>query len=435
MKSMKIRDMCSLVVDCPHSTPVWTDTGALVFRSQNIRNGRLDLSKRSHTTEHEYKNRVRRAVPSPGDLIITREAPMGEVAIIPHGVRGCLGQRMVLLRPDTSKTDPRFLLYAMMSPMVQNEIKTHEGTGSTVSNLRIPALEVLEIPTPSLSEQRAIAHILGTLDDNIELNRRMSETLEAMARALFKSWFVDFDPVRAKAEGRDPGLPKHIVDLFPDSFEDSELGEIPKGWGAGPLSTMAELMIGGDWGRDTAESDNVPVRCLRGVDVDRIRKSGWSDAPIRCIKKKSFEKRAPAITDILVEGSGECGRAIAFEHLDQLFDEPVLYSNFCKRLRCSSPAFAYYVEFVLNNLVRTAEMKNFVTGTAMPNLDHKGLLTGLWVVRPPSRIVDAFASFASASRKRLYSEESRTLAALRDTLLPKLISGELRVPSLATLVM
>ena len=88
----------------------------------------------------------------------------------------------------------------------------------------------LAVALPPLPEQRAIAHILGTLDDKIELNRRMNETLEAMARALFKSWFVDFDPVRAKAEGRDPGLPKHIADLFPDSFEDSELGEIPKGW-------------------------------------------------------------------------------------------------------------------------------------------------------------------------------------------------------------
>ena len=96
------------------------------------------------------------------------------------------------------------------------------------------------MPLPPLAEQRAIAHILGTLDDKIELNRRMNETLEAMARALFKSWFVDFDPVRAKAEGRDPGLPKPLADLFPDSFEDSELGEIPKGWEVGTLGDVAE---------------------------------------------------------------------------------------------------------------------------------------------------------------------------------------------------
>ncbi len=99
---------------------------------------------------------------------------------------------------------------------------------------------MLDLDVPPLYEQRAIAHILGTLDDKIELNRRMNETLEAMARALFKSWFVDFDPVRAKAEGRDPGLPKPLADLFPDSFEDSELKEIPKGW-TDPLPKIVDV--------------------------------------------------------------------------------------------------------------------------------------------------------------------------------------------------
>ena len=110
-----------------------------------------------------------------------------------------------------------------------------------VPKTNVAYLRGFPIPLPPLAEQKAIAHILGTLDDKIELNRRMNETLEAMARALFKSWFVDFDPVRAKAEGRDPGLPKHLADLFPDSFEESELGEIPKGWRITPLPEVVEV--------------------------------------------------------------------------------------------------------------------------------------------------------------------------------------------------
>ena len=148
---------------------------------------------------------------------------MGEVCMIPAGLRCCLGQRMVLLRPRPAETEPRYLLYALQSQSVQQEIGLHDGTGSTVSNLRIALLGNLQIPNYPLSHQRAIAHILGNLDDKIELNRRMNATLEAMARALFRSWFVDFDPVRAKVEGRDTGLPKDIADLFPDRLVGSEL--------------------------------------------------------------------------------------------------------------------------------------------------------------------------------------------------------------------
>jgi len=122
--------------------------------------------------------------------------------------------------------EPRFLFYALR---FHRDDFIRLASGGAQRNLSGMLIRRFALNLPPLPEQRAIAHILGTLDDKIELNRRMNETLEAMARALFKSWFVDFDPVRAKAEGRSPGLPKPLADLFPDSFEESELGEIPKG--------------------------------------------------------------------------------------------------------------------------------------------------------------------------------------------------------------
>ena len=197
MISKPLSELCLEVVDCPHSTPKWTTEGHLVIRNQNIRNGRLNLNDKSYTDTENFEARSRRIRLREGDLIITREAPMGEVCIIPADLECCLGQRMVGLRSNPEAIAPRFLLYALQSPSVKHQISWNEGTGSTVSNMRIPALKALEIPLPNVADQKAIAHILGTLDDKIELNRKMNETLEEIAKAVFKSWFVDFDPIRA----------------------------------------------------------------------------------------------------------------------------------------------------------------------------------------------------------------------------------------------
>ncbi|MEB3274640.1 MAG: restriction endonuclease subunit S, partial [Prochlorothrix sp.] len=149
--------MTELIVDCPHSTPEWTDSGVIVLRNQYIRNGRLDLSDPSYTTEDGYASRIKRAVPTAGDLVLTREAPMGEVCQIPEGVKCCLGQRMVLIRADKSLVNPKYLLFVIQSPYLQHQISWNEGTGTTVSNIRLPNLRAFKIPTPELETQKAIA--------------------------------------------------------------------------------------------------------------------------------------------------------------------------------------------------------------------------------------------------------------------------------------
>jgi type I restriction enzyme S subunit len=158
--NVQLDQLCADIVDCPHSTPTWTAEGVVVLRNQNIRNGRLDLSEPSYTDEPHFVNRTRRAIPTHGDLVITREAPMGEVCMIPIGLRCCLGQRMVLLRPNTKAVDPHYLLFAIQSAPVQDFIRIQGGTGSTVSNLRIPVLAALPILFPPLPEQEAIAGVL-----------------------------------------------------------------------------------------------------------------------------------------------------------------------------------------------------------------------------------------------------------------------------------
>ncbi|MGH3088565.1 MAG: restriction endonuclease subunit S, partial [Rubrobacteraceae bacterium] len=233
------------IFDGPHATPPKTSDGPIFLGISNLAQGRLNLANTEHLSEGDYTRWTRRVEPQTGDVVFSYETRLGEAASIPSGLRCCLGRRMGLLRARAGKVDKRFLLYAYLGPQFQETLRSRTIHGSTVDRIPLIHMPGFPIAVPdSIDEQRAIAYILGTLDDKIELNRRMNETLEAMARALFKSWFVDFDPVRAKAEGREPDLSKPIADLFPDRFEDSELGKVPKGWEVTQLDDLADIQGG-----------------------------------------------------------------------------------------------------------------------------------------------------------------------------------------------
>ncbi|MEE7535991.1 restriction endonuclease subunit S, partial [Klebsiella huaxiensis] len=264
----RLDEITTLIIDCPHSTPEWTDSGAIVLRSNNIRNGALDLANPSFTTEEGYLDRIKRAIPTEDDIVLTREAPMGEVCIIPKGLKCCLGQRMVLIRADKTQVIPEYLLYAIQSPYIQNQISWNEGTGTTVSNIRIPNIKALKIPLPSLNVQRGIVSNLLSVDKKISLNIATNQTLEQMSQTLFKSWFVDFDPVidnsldagnpipealQFRAELRQKvrnsadfkPLPADIRALFPAEFEELELGWVPKGWNIDNVGRLSENIFSG----------------------------------------------------------------------------------------------------------------------------------------------------------------------------------------------
>ncbi len=188
-----IKELCSVVVDCPHSTPTWTAEGKIVVRSNNIKNGRIDFSSPSYTDDEHFQQRIKRATPQGGDIIITREAPMGEVDMIPEGIVCCLGQRMVLLRANPEICDNYYLLYSLQSRYVQHQISWSEGTGTTVSNLRIPHLEQLKIPYLPLSKQRQVSSVLRCLEGKIEQNRVINDNLQQQAELLYHERFETVD--------------------------------------------------------------------------------------------------------------------------------------------------------------------------------------------------------------------------------------------------
>ena len=227
--TISLREAHVKLIDCDHRTPPASDAGYPYVAIPQLRNGRIDLSEARRISREHFVDWTRKAMPATNDVVLSRRCNPGETAFVPPGLEFALGQNLVLLRADGVKVYPPFLRWLVQGPEWWEQIGKFLNVGAVFDSLRCADVPNFELRIPPMPEQRAIAHILGTLDDKIELNRRMNETLDAMARALFKSWFVDFNPVRAKAEGRDTGLPKSRADLFPDSLEDSELGEIPKG--------------------------------------------------------------------------------------------------------------------------------------------------------------------------------------------------------------
>ncbi len=412
--------LCLLVADCPHSTPQWTQEGFIVLRNQNIKGGRLDLTAPSYTDKAHYLSRIRRALPQAGDLVITREAPMGEVCQVPVGLKCCLGQRQVLLRPDPSKVDSRFLLYALQSSYLQHQIGWNEGTGSTVSNLRIPVLKALKVPTPPLTVQKEIAFTLGLIDDRITLLRETNATFEAIAEALFKSWFVDFDPVRAKANGIDPeGMDANTAALFPSGFEHSELGLVPIGWKNSTVGQSFLLTMGQSPPGDTYNESGEGVPFYQGrtdfgfrFPTQRI----FCSAPTRLAEAGDIliSVRAPVGDVNVALDSCALGRGVAAARHPDGYQSFVLYS--------------------IQGLRGHFELYDG-EGTVFGSINKKDF-EALPILLPSEAILSRFESIVAPLDACIENNEKkfRSLTKLRDTLLPRLISGQLRLPVAQELV-
>jgi len=357
------------------------------------------------------------------DIVLTTRGTVGNVAYFDESVQFehiRINSGMVIFRTQPEKLRPRFLYLFLRSLLFQSQVEVLR-TGSAQPQLPIRDIDRIEIPIPPPEEQDAIAHILGTLDDKIELNRRMSETLEGMARALFKSWFVDFEPVRAKAEGRDPGLPgrggfetRPYADLFPDSFEDSELGEIPRGWEVKALDEIA--------------------RFVNGLALQKYPPNGERSLPVI----KIAQLRAGA-TDNADRASADLDPAYIVEDGDILFSwsgslECVLWAGGLGALnqhlfKVTSDQYPKWLCY-LGVHHHLAHFRHIAAGkaTTMGHIQRHHLSDAKLAIPSPASLdaMDVVLTPVIESTWRR-SVESRTLAGLRDALLPRLISGELRV--------
>ena len=313
--------------------------------------------------------------------------------------------------------DMRWLYYAIKHYKL-GEI----DDGSPIPSTTRAAVYMLDLDVPPLPEQRAIAHILGTLDDKIELNRRMSETLEAMARALFQSWFVDFDPVRKKTEGRDPGLPPTIAALFPDAFEASELGEIPKGWGVKSVGDLADVFGG------TTPSTKEPAYWAGGVHAWATPKdlSGLSvPVLVDTERRLSDAGLAQVGSGLLPKGTVLLSSRAPIGYL-AIAELPVAINQgfiaMVAKEGISNLFLLLWASAAHEQIVSRANGSTFLEIS-------KSNFRPIPVVTPSPAVMQAFESFQKPQYERIVRcvRENHSLAALRDALLPKLNSGELRV--------
>ncbi|MGO9177908.1 MAG: restriction endonuclease subunit S [Candidatus Limnocylindrales bacterium] len=393
------------LIDCDHRTPPASNSGYPYVMIPQLRDGRIDVTSARHITPAHFLEWTRRAAPKPDDVVLSRRTNPGESAFVPQGLEFALGQNLVLLRADGTIIYPPFLRWLVRGPEWWAEVGRFINVGAVFDSLKCADIPSFRLRIPPLSEQRTIAHILNALDDKIELNQRMNETLEATARELFKSWFVDFDPVRAKAEGSDPGLPKPLSDLFPDDFEDSKLGDIPAGWNVGRLDDVLVLQRGFDLPSTARTPGPYPVIAASGP-------SGTHD---------HYMVHGPGVT---TGRSGVLGN-VFFVNEDFW---PLNTSLWVKHFKQSTPSYAFH-------LLSRLALGVFNAGSAVPTL-NRNHVHSLPTLMPPMALVASFDAIVSPmmGRREACLRESVTLAALRDALLPKLVSGELRVKDVALVV-
>jgi type I restriction enzyme S subunit len=416
MNSWSLRTIGECASSEPYSTQIgpfgnkiraenYTRTGAPVLRGTNVNpEGRFHDDDFVFIDPQIATSEFSKFVCEANDVILCHKGTLGKIGIIPKQSRYkryIMGNSMMKVRCDRSKLDPLYLYYWLCSRDGQHYLF------SRVSQVGVPqiqrpltTLREATLPVPSLPEQKAIAAVLGALDDKIELNRRMNATLEAMARALFQSWFVDFDPARAKLDSRQPtGLDPATAALFPNEFEDSELGPIPKGWKVHPLGELIELAYGRALKAEDRRAGNIGVYGSNGL-------VGWHN------------ERLVAGPGIVVGRKGNPG-TVTWVHRDFFPIDTTFYV--VPGARCPSLYF-------LNYALQRHDLPNLSADSAVPGLNRNHAYMSEQVL-PPENLLRAFDDFAAPLFKCIDVNEhqSRTLAASRDALLPQLLSGKLAV--------
>lgn len=400
-REVPVRELCAAIIDCVNKTAPTAEctTPYRMIRTTNVRHGRIDLSRVRSVERSVYEQWVRRGRPEPGDILLTREAPLGEVGMLRDASGVFLGQRLVMYRADPNRTDRNFLLYAMRSPEVQAQMKAF-GSGSTVEHMRVPDCGELRIRCPDLSVQRRIGSFLAAFDELIEINERRIELLEDLARSLYREWFVRF---------RFPGHPP----------QRSKRCGVPAGWSKVTLSEVAEHIARGITPKYAEDGDWIVVnqRCIRNgrVSLAAARRHGRSVA----------ERKRVQRGDILINstGVGTLGRVGVF-----VSDEAnVTVDSHVTIVRPARWRTQAWLGMTLRD--RQSELEEMGVGSTGQTELGRDRLSGLRIIMPPEHVLENFSNaiWPLLTHSNHLEIVNATLARTRDLLLPRLVTGRLDI--------
>ncbi len=388
-QTVPLEDCMSAIIDYRGKSPRKTTLGIPLITAKIVKDGRIE-SPEEFIADEDFNDWMRRGLPEAGDVLMTTEAPLGEIAQL-DSRKVALAQRLITLRGKPGLLDNTYLKFLMQSQFVQEQLKAR-STGTTVLGIRQSELRKVLLLVPPIAEQRAIARVLGTLDDKIELNRRMNETLEAMAQALFKAWFVD-----------------------------SIMGGLPKGWRRCSIRELANNIQYGL--TQSASTEPIGPRFLRITDIQGGHVD-WSRVPFCKISTDDLVRYRLKKGDVLVARTG----ASTGENVYLAAVPDAVFASYLVRFQFSDPAIARFVGMFM----RTSEYFDYVAGciggSAQPNASAQVLAAAKLVI-PNSELVQRYAQTVGPMDKRIFvnTQESETLTKLRDALLPRLLSGALRL--------
>lgn len=407
------------VIDSLHKTPSYCAQGFPMVRVTDVKYGNLNLSGCHSVDEGTYLEFSRRFKPKAGDIVITRVGTYGVSARVKEA-KFCLGQNTAAIIPKL--INPRYLYAALNSEFVRSQIESGV-VGSTQKTLSLKHIKALNIPRQGDETEESIAETIGGLDDRISLLRETNATLEAIAQTLFKSWFVDFDPVRAKAEGLEPeGMDAATAALFPDSFEESELGMVPKGWIASTLNDVSDVGIGktpprkeAHWfSKSSADIQWVSIRDMGGSSAFLTDTSEYltTDAVSR------FNVRRVPKNTVMLSFKMTIGR-VAITSSEMTTNEAIAHF----KLTDKSPLTSEYIYLYLRNF----DYSTLSSTSSIADAVNSKIVREIPILVPGAGVAAEFQRTVSVIFERIKKVQlqSQSLTSLRDTLLPRLISGRL----------